>query len=140
PTAVDPLPIAPLSGPVDTEVRVPGSKSYTNRALVIAAMAGGRSTLTGALFSDDTEHMAAALNALGVPVAADARACRFEVDGMGGRVPASVAEAFVGLSGTAARFLLAFAALGHGRYRFDGVPRMRERPVGPLLEAIAALG
>src|SRR5438105_12555790 len=103
------LAIEPLSRPVDAEVQVPGSKSYTNRALIVAAMAAGRSTLTGALFSDDTEYVATCLNALGIRVQADPEACRFDVQGAGGAVPAEEAELFVGNAGTAARFLPALA-------------------------------
>src|SRR5438270_2686313 len=116
PDLPDPLEITPLSGPVDAEIEVPGSKSYTNRALLLAALAEGRSALTGALFSDDTRYMADALNALGIPVESDPDRCRFVVDGAGGRVPAAEAELFVGNAGTAARFLVAFTALGAGRY------------------------
>src|SRR5437016_2674242 len=104
------LPIEPLPRPVDAEIRVPGSKSYTNRALIIAAMARGASTLTSALFSDDTEYMAACLNALGIHVQADPAAGRFTVDGAAGAVPAPEADLFVGNAGTATRFLTAFVA------------------------------
>src|SRR5205807_6567272 len=65
---------------------------------------------------------------------------RFEIEGAGGAIPAPAADLFVGNAGTATRFLTAFVALGHGRYRLDGVPRMRQRPIAPLLEAINALG
>jgi 3-phosphoshikimate 1-carboxyvinyltransferase len=134
------LAIEPLTRPVDAEVQVPGSKSYTNRALLVAALADGPSTLTGALFSDDTRYMAESLNRLGIPVAASEGECRFDVQGAGGEIPVGEAELFVGNAGTAARFLVALATLGRGRYRMDGVPRMRERPIGPLLDAITALG
>src|SRR4051812_42414154 len=113
----DPLPIQPLARPVDARVEVPGSKSATNRALLIAAMAEGRSVLTGALFSDDTARMADSLRRLGLRVEEDEAAARFEIWGEGGRIPASEAELFVGNAGTATRFLVAFLALGHGRYR-----------------------
>jgi 3-phosphoshikimate 1-carboxyvinyltransferase len=136
----DPLPIQPLTRPVDAVVEVPGSKSYTNRALIIAAMAEGRSTLRGALFSEDTERMADSLRRLGIRVEEDAASCRYEVWGEGGRIPAAEAELFVGNSGTTARFLTAFLALGHGRYVVDGVERMRQRPIQPLLEALQGLG
>lgn len=136
----DPLPIEPLAGPLDAVVEVPGSKSYTNRALVVAALAGGCSTLTGALHSEDTERMADSLRRLGIRVAEDAAARRFTVWGEAGRLPVAAAELFIGNAGTAARFLTAVLALGHGRYRLDGVPRMRRRPLQPLLEALQALG
>ncbi|MBI3911706.1 MAG: 3-phosphoshikimate 1-carboxyvinyltransferase [Armatimonadetes bacterium] len=136
------LAIKPLSAPVDAEVRVPGSKSITNRALLIAALANGTSVLHGALFSEDTAVMADSLRRLGIPVAEDPAAERFVVHGRGGPeyIRTREAELFVGLAGTAARFLTALVALGHGRYLLDGTPRMRERPMRPLLGALNALG
>lgn len=138
------MPIVPLTAPVDSEVRVPGSKSYTNRALIIAAMAEGRSTLRGALFSDDTARMADCLRRVGIRVEERPAECIFEIEGAGGRIPASSAELFVGNSGTTARFIVAFLALGkhahRGRYVVDGVPRMRLRPMEPLLDALRKLG
>ena len=138
----DALPIAPLARPVRATVRVPGSKSLTNRALLIAALADGRSTLTGALRSDDTRYMAGALRALGIAIdeADDADGARFTVHGRGGRLPAAPADLDIGASGTAARFLTAALTLGHGRYTLDGTARMRERPIAPLLDALAQLG
>ncbi len=136
----DPLPIRPLGRPVHAVVEVPGSKSYTNRALLVAAMAEGHSTLRGALFSDDTDRMADSLRRLGLRVDEDRAGSRFEVWGEGGRIPAPKAELFVGNAGTATRFLTAFVALGHGRYVLDGVERMRQRPIQPLLDALAGLG
>lgn len=135
----DPLPIRPLERPVDAVAVIPGSKSYTNRALLIAAMAGGRSVLKGALRSEDTERMADSLRRLGIPVEEPA-ADTFAVEGQGGRIPADAAELFVGNAGTATRFLTAFLALGHGRYVVDGIERMRQRPIQPLLDALNALG
>ncbi|MEA2642046.1 MAG: 3-phosphoshikimate 1-carboxyvinyltransferase [Chloroflexota bacterium] len=137
---IDPLPIEPLRRPPDATVTVPGSKSYTNRALLVAAMADGHSVIDGALFSDDTERMADSLRRLGLRVEADAKAARFDVWGSGGAIPTAGADLFVGNAGTAARFLLAFVALGHGRYRLDGDPRMRLRPQGPLLAGLGQLG
>jgi 3-phosphoshikimate 1-carboxyvinyltransferase len=136
----DALEIAPLCRTVDANVVVPGSKSITNRALLVAALAEGRSEITGALFSDDTRYMAAALNELGLRVESDAEACRFLVDGGGGTFPATRADLFVGNAGTAMRFLTAALPLGHGTYRIDGIPRMRKRPIGPLLQALNDLG
>jgi 3-phosphoshikimate 1-carboxyvinyltransferase len=112
----------------------------TNRALVTAALAGGRSLLRGALFSDDTRYMVDGLQALGFPVETDEAALTVTVTGTGGRIPAPEADLSVGLSGTTVRFLTALVALGHGRYRLDGVPRMRERPMAPLLESLRQLG
>jgi len=132
--------IEPISHPVNATVTLPGSKSYTNRALIIAALAAGTSTLRQALFSDDTMYMAEALRHLGIPVSTDTANSTFTVKGKGGSIPAGRAELFVGLSGTSARFLTALAALGNGHYRVDGVERMRERPMQPLLTSIRQLG
>jgi 3-phosphoshikimate 1-carboxyvinyltransferase len=132
--------IEPLTRPVDADVQVVGSKSYTNRALIIAALAEGESLLTGALFSDDTYHMAESLRQLGIAVEADTDALTLRVQGAGGRVPAQRAKCFVGNSGTTARFLSVLLALGHGLYEIDGVPRMRERPNQPLIDALTQLG
>src|SRR5688572_21064659 len=106
--------IQPLTQPVAASVRVVGSKSYTNRALLAAALARGRSTLTGALFSDDTKYMAAALNALGIKVEQDPQACTFTIEGGAGEIADVEADVFVGNAGTAARFLTAMLALGQG--------------------------
>lgn len=132
--------IRPAVRPVDAEVTLPGSKSYTNRALVLAALAEGTSTIREALFSDDTRYMALALEALGLPVAVDAADRTFTVLGSGGRIPAAQATLFVGNSGTSARFLTALVALGHGEYVIDGVERMRRRPIEPLLDALRQIG
>ncbi|MDQ3814837.1 MAG: 3-phosphoshikimate 1-carboxyvinyltransferase, partial [Armatimonadota bacterium] len=136
----NPLPIHPLARPVDGDVTVPGSKSITNRALILAALASGPSRLEGALFSDDTRYMAAALERLGLHVRADEPNAMYEIDGTGGHIPASEADLFVGNSGTTARFLTAYLALGNGEFRLDGVPRMRQRPIGDLLDALRQLG
>ncbi|MBM3265377.1 MAG: 3-phosphoshikimate 1-carboxyvinyltransferase [candidate division Zixibacteria bacterium] len=132
--------IHPVSGPIEAEVSVPGSKSDTNRALIVAALAEGRSVLTGALFSDDTRYMMDALRQLGFVVAADEPAHTLTVDGLGGHISADRADLFVGLAGTAMRFLTAFVALGQGRYRIDGTERMRQRPIQPLLDSLNQLG
>lgn len=133
-------PIQPLVAPPDAVVRVPGSKSITNRALLLAALAEGESTLSGALFSDDTRYMAAALNEIGLPVLAEDGGRVLRVAGGGGSWPVSRADLFVGNAGTAMRFLIAALCLGDGRYRIDGSARMRERPIGPLVEALNRLG
>ncbi len=132
--------IVPFASAVDCVVEVVGSKSYTNRALILAALAQGQSLLTGALFSDDTRFMASALRALGVGVVADESAKTLRVQGSAGRVPALNAQCFVGNAGTAARFLPVVMALGQGSYELDGVARMRERPIAPLIQALSALG
>jgi 3-phosphoshikimate 1-carboxyvinyltransferase len=136
----DALPISPYPHPLDAVVRVPGSKSLTNRALLAAALAGGVTTLTNALFSDDSRYFAEALERLGFPVTRQPDASTLTVAGQGGRIPAPAAELYVGNAGTAARFLTAMLTLGHGRYQLDGEPRMRERPISDLLDALAQLG
>ncbi len=132
--------VQPLTEPFNATVSVPGSKSQTNRALLLAALARGSSVLRGALFSDDSRVFVDSLCRLGVAVEADERASAIRVDGAGGSIPTETAEIFVGNAGTAARFLTAFLTLGHGDYMLDGVPRMRQRPIGDLLEALNALG
>jgi 3-phosphoshikimate 1-carboxyvinyltransferase len=131
--------IQPVDGPISGRPAIPGSKSITNRALVTAALAEGMSTLTGALFSDDTRYMADALNRLGIPVRADAATNTMTIEGKGG-IPAASADLFIGNSGTTARFLAAAVATGAGTYRIDGDPAMRKRPIGPLLDALRQLG
>src|SRR6266496_3934643 len=104
----------PFERPPAGTVRVPGSKSITNRAVLLAALTEGHSELHGALFSDDTRYMIDALRALGVGVETDEAAARVAIDGCGGRWPASHADLFVGNAGTAMRFLVAALCLGHG--------------------------
>ncbi len=133
-------PILPARNPVRGTVRVPGSKSLTNRALVLGALAEGRTVVQAALFSDDTRLMAAGLRALGFPVEEDPVAGEFAVYGAGGRIPASRARIDAGNAGTVARFLTAVAALGSGHYVVDGSPRMRQRPILDLVLALRALG
>src|SRR5262249_8976139 len=133
---LDTLEITPVSGPIDATVRLPGSKSYTNRALVVAALASGESRIERALFSDDTRYMSDALRTLGIAVEARCDEEALLVRGAAGHLPVTCADLFVGNAGTAARFLTALVALGSGRYRIDGIARMRERPIGPLLNAL----
>lgn len=135
-----PRAIRPLDRPPDANVSVPGSKSITNRALLLAALAEGRSELTGVLFSDDTRYMVSALRTLGVAVEADEQSRRLTIDGCAGRWPAREAQLFVGNAGTAMRFLAAALCLGHGRYVIDGSARMRERPIDDLVDALRQLG
>ena len=145
PALPEALTVQPLERPLDATVTPPGSKSYTNRALTLAALAHGTSTLTGALYSDDTRYMAGALRDLGFTVLEDEAAKTFTVTGGGGRVPNAKASVFIGNSGTTARSLPPLMALGpgdgaEGVYDLDGVPAMRGRPIGPLLNALNALG
>jgi 3-phosphoshikimate 1-carboxyvinyltransferase len=135
-----------MTGPVTVDVTVPGSKSITNRALILAALADGEVRLTGALWSEDTQIMVDALRLLGfaIAVAEDAaEPCNrhLTVQGLGGRVPnAGTAEApleiHVGNAGTAARFLGAFVCLAEGGVRLSGVDRMHARPQGELFHSL----
>src|SRR5262249_21611312 len=138
------------SGPVAASVVLPGSKSITNRALILAALASGPVSLRGALWSEDTQAMVDSLGRLGFSI--DVRSDPTEpanrtlaVRGAGGRIPnagtaANPIELFVANAGTAARFLPPLLCLGHGSYRLSGIPRMHERPQAALVEALRALG
>jgi 3-phosphoshikimate 1-carboxyvinyltransferase len=136
------LQIVPVTHPPKAAVSVPGSKSITNRALVLAALSGQPCQLHGALDSEDTQVMVDCLRRLGFDVNADWHAASIHVGpNMTGRIiPVSEAELFVANSGTTVRFLTAVVALGVGRYRLDGVPRMRERPIEDLLIGLRQLG
>ena len=130
--------IRPARPGLDAVVRVPGSKSVTNRALLLAGLASGRSLLRGALEAGDTDAFAAGLRSLGVAV--ERSGAEVVVDGAGGPFPAAEADVFCAEAGTAARFLLAAAAAGHGTYRFDAAPQLRRRPLALLLGALRAQG
>lgn len=121
-------------------IRPPGSKSITNRAMVIAALASGRSTLHGALDSEDTQVMIDSWRRLGVPIEHDTVSTTIEVAGCNGHISSAQAELFLANSGTSMRFLTAAVALAPGTFLLDGVARMRERPIEGLLEALRALG
>jgi 3-phosphoshikimate 1-carboxyvinyltransferase len=136
----DPLPILPLTRPLDASIDLPGSKSITNRALILAALAKGETTLKGALFSRDTRIMIAALKSVGFEITFSEKAKTITVAGGGAHIPGKKAEIHVGNAGTAARFLTAFLALeAGGIYKMDGDPAMRERPIAGLLDALANL-
>ncbi|MGQ0600644.1 MAG: 3-phosphoshikimate 1-carboxyvinyltransferase, partial [Anaerolineales bacterium] len=130
--------IPPILHPLCASVRVPGSKSLTNRALLIAALAEGTTTLTNALESDDSARFIESLQRLGFNL--QSSNSQITIHGLGGNIPVSRAELFVGNAGTAARFLTALLTLGHGEYVLDGDARMRERPIGDLLDALRQLG
>jgi 3-phosphoshikimate 1-carboxyvinyltransferase len=121
-------------------VRVPGSKSLTNRLLLVAALAQGETRLDNALFSDDSYYFAGALRALGFNLALDEDRQQMTVQGLGGGIPAQQADLYIGNAGTAARFLTAFLTLGQGDYTLDGDARMRQRPIGDLVVALNTLG
>ncbi len=132
--------ITPISQPLNATVRVPGSKSITNRALLIASLAHGKTKLINALFSDDSKYFAHALQTIGFEVQLDETNQEMTVTGLGGKIPATKAELFIGNAGTAARFLSAFLTLGNGEYIVDGDARMRERPIGDLVDSLTELG
>lgn len=120
-------------------VALPGSKSISNRALFLAAMAEGTTRLEGLLKADDTDRMIDSLERLGIGMRRLAPDV-VEVQGCAGRMPVKTAELFVGNAGTAARSLTALLAFAGGSYRMDGIARMRERPIGDLLAALRELG
>jgi len=134
------LALTPIPHPLAASVRVPGSKSLTNRALLIAALADGLTTLTNALFSDDSRYFAESLVRLGFQVQLEEDEHKMTVVGLGGRIPSSRAELFIGNSGTTSRFLTAMLTLGQGDYVLDGNARMRERPIADLLATLRQLG
>ena len=134
------LEVTPLERPPDATIRVPGSKSITNRILIIAALAEGHSRILNPLFSDDSFWLMNALVRLGIDVSADGEREEIYVSGQSGEFYASGVDLFVGNAGTVARFLPPVLALGRGPYTVDGVPRMRERPVEDLVDAMRQLG
>ncbi len=128
------------TGPIVGAIRPPGSKSITNRALICAALSDGASMLRGALDSEDTRVMIDALRRLGLNVQTNEDGTEIRLSGCGGRIPAPEADLFLANSGTSIRFLTALTTLGQGRYRLDGISRMRERPIEDLLRALRDLG
>ncbi len=146
----DLIEIIPPRGKVDATVVLPGSKSITNRALILAALADKPVSLRGALWSEDTQAMVDCLERLGFAVGttddpAEPANRTIVVEGRGGFIPNAGTpdkpiELFVENAGTAARFLAAFLCLGHGSYRVGGVPRMHERPQAALIKALRELG
>jgi 3-phosphoshikimate 1-carboxyvinyltransferase len=140
-SSADVLEIVPLNRPPRAAIRPPGSKSITNRALVLAGLHNrGPCVLRGALHSEDTEVMADGLNRLGIPARPDWPSVRVERPAGKRVIPAAAADLYVANSGTTMRFLTAAAAAGEGRYRLDGNPRMRERPIADLLTGLCQLG
>ena len=122
------------------DVTVPGSKSMTNRALLLAALAEGESTVSGILFSDDSNVFLQALKDVGFTLQIDMPEKRVMIQGKGGRLPRSQANIYVGSAGTAARFLTAMAAMSDGEFRFDASAQMKKRPMADLLKALEDLG
>lgn len=142
--------IVPLPGPGHATLTIPGSKSITNRALILAALAHGKTTLHGALWSEDTQVMVEALVTLGftvevLPDLNESSNRTIRVTGLGGRIPTGGTQTDplvleVANAGTAARFLSAFVCLGQGWYRLTGVDRMHQRPQASLFSALRQLG
>lgn len=121
-------------------VSVPGSKSITNRALLLATLAEGKSTLRGVLFSDDSRHFLKCIQDLGFETTVDELKKEITVTGLDGRVPLTEADQYVGSAGTAARFLTAYLGLSAGTYHMDASEQMRRRPMAPLLDSLRELG
>ncbi|MEY2727712.1 MAG: 3-phosphoshikimate 1-carboxyvinyltransferase, partial [Planctomycetota bacterium] len=132
--------IPPVNHPLRGTIRPPGSKSITNRALILAALANGPSTLTGVLDSQDTRVMVESLRRLGFNIQQNIADCHCSVEGLAGHIPAHSAELWLENSGTSIRFLTALCTLGHGTYRLDGVERMRQRPIADLVDTLQQLG
>ncbi len=141
----DILEVRPLAKPPSCKIAVPGSKSITNRALILAALSSEKCRLRGALWADDTQVMVDSLQKLGFEVTVEPDPFEesnrtITVVGRGGEIPAKKAELYVGNAGTAARFLTALVTLGHGEYTMTGDARMHQRPMGELFRALGLPG
>ena len=136
PECIELAPVARMSG----TVRLPGSKSISNRTLLLAALARGRTEIKGLLDADDVDRMLEALRALGVAVEQAGTTRSFSVHGVAGDFPVKRASLFLGNAGTAFRPLTAALAFADGTYELTGVSRMHERPIGDLVDALRALG
>src|SRR3954471_17663780 len=134
------LSLTPPDKPFDAEITPPGSKSLTNRALVLAALGDGVSTLRNVLFADDTLVMMECLARLGFRLEIDRAQHVVRVHGRAGAIDKAEADLFCGNSGTTIRFLTALCSVGNGRFNLDGIPRMRQRPIGELVELLRHLG
>ncbi len=129
-----------LASPVDWVVEVPGSKSMTNRALLMAALADGTTTLKGVLFSDDSRHFLGSLQSLGFQVEIDEAKKSVVVKGRNGKIPVTEGEIDVGSAGTAARFLTAMLAMAEGTFVVNASEQMKKRPMKPLFEVLENMG
>lgn len=129
-----------VTSPHDISAVVPGSKSITNRALLIAALAEGKSVLKGCLFSDDSRHFIEALVQLGFPVEVDEEKREVAITGFGGKIPKKEATIDVGSAGTAARFLTALLGLSKGKYNIISSDQMKKRPMQELLQSLESMG
>ncbi len=137
------IPPANITPERTVRVTVPGSKSITNRALLLAAVSDGRSKLCGCLTSDDARHFIECLKALGFPVSevSDGRLdSDITITGFGGDIPQKSAEIYVGSAGTAARFLAAMLAFSDGEYTLNSSEQMKKRPMQPLIDALRDAG
>src|SRR5215510_2840004 len=130
--------ITPFAAPIDAVVSVPGSKSLTNRALVVASLAEGKSRLSNVLHSDDTHYMMSHLRTLGIGLQAFDDAV--EIEGRGGQFSPVQASLFCGNAGTTVRFLTAFCAVVPGAQVVTGDQRMQARPIRDLVDALTGLG
>ena len=126
--------------PLKIKVEVPGSKSMTNRALLLATLADGQSILKGVLFSDDSRYFMKCVQELGFSVNIDEENHTVTLMGNGSEIPKSEASIYVGSAGTAARFLTALLGISKGRYVLDASGQMRKRPMAPLLQSLRELG
>lgn len=138
-----PILMQPLRKPIDARVRPPGSKSLTNRALLLAMLAQGQSLLRGPLWADDPKQMLGGITALGFEPSVEEGGNTIRLTGLGGRFPAASStpiQLHLGNAGTAYRFLTAACCLGAGTYDLDGIARMRQRPIGQLVEPLRQLG
>lgn len=121
-------------------VKVPGSKSITNRALLLAMLSDGKSHLTGAQFSEDSSHFLQCLSDLSFDVASKPETGEVSVHGLSGRLPVKKASLYVGSAGTAARFLSAVLGVSEGDFFLDASEQMKKRPMAPLLSALQSVG
>lgn len=128
----------PPASHVSGTIKLPGSKSISNRTLLLAALAKGKTEIKGLLASDDTDRMLEALQALGIQVVKQGQ--NFVIEGADGSIPNKKADLFLGNAGTAFRPLTATLAFSHGTYHLHGVPRMHERPIGDLVDALRTVG
>lgn len=127
-------------GRIDAAVKIPGSKSYTNRALITALLADGESVIKNALISEDTGVMVSCLKEIGIPVNKISEDGTFVVKGCAGKIPVNNAKLFASNAGTVVRFLTTVLTLGGGQYEIDGNERMRQRPIQQLIDALNHLG
>lgn len=132
--------VKPVDGPIDWTVEVPGSKSMTNRALLIAALSEGMVELEGVLFSEDSRHFLSSLQALGFPIQIDEEQKRVILTGCNGNIPAKQAVINVGSAGTAARFLTAMLGFSDGVYTVLASSQMKRRPMKPLFDLLEGIG